>query len=49
MTYHESDSHLLFLELYRRVHDLCIRLYYDDLDCLVRLYGLDYDRDRCLI
>ena len=54
-TYHESDVHYsfcinLFLELFRRVLDLYIRLCYDGyLYRLARLYGLDYDRDRCLI
>ena len=54
LTSHESDGHPyidLFLELYRRRGlDLYIRLCYDGyLYRLDRLYGLDYDRDRCLV
>jgi hypothetical protein len=55
-TCHESDAHYslcidLFLELYRRRGlDLYIRLCHDGyLYYLDRLYGLDYDRDRCLV
>jgi len=55
LTSHESDGYYslyidLFLELYHRVYDLYIRLYYNGyLYRLDRLYGLDYDRDRCLV
>jgi len=54
LTSHESDGHPyidLFLELYRRRGlDLYIRLCHDGyLYYLDRLYGLDYDRDRCLV
>ena len=52
-TYHESDDNPyidLFLDFYRRVHDLYIRLYHDGyLYHLDRLYGLDYNRDQCLV